>query len=268
MNIETITKVIAVIAGLAYAAGLLIVNLHLARYGVFAVDLARAEYVLAGTTWLFVFCAAYGAVHYARARLLPANGATLPPPKRLLQTLKYVFVSQVMTWLPLNLVTVGRLDIFRWEVWVLLTIMLVGYLSVDYALEIARDGWRSALPDLPVSSEGMALRSMFFVVSQCVAAVVFSIAAYAFLAYPEVPQVLGGGKRQNMVLRCAPTAFASCKALPVPHASDGSSVGPVQLLFESSNDYVVVKPGADLWAFTSAARLRRELFDATVTLEK
>jgi len=43
-----------VILGSLYTAGLLIVNLDLAQYGLISVGLARAEYVMAGALWVFL----------------------------------------------------------------------------------------------------------------------------------------------------------------------------------------------------------------------
>src|SRR5438128_645225 len=53
-----------VILGTLYTAGLLIVNIDLALYGLLSVDLARAECVMAGALWSFLMIATVAALDY------------------------------------------------------------------------------------------------------------------------------------------------------------------------------------------------------------
>jgi hypothetical protein len=54
-TLELTAKVIALLVGVAYVLGLFIVNFHLGLYGIRSSGLLRADYVLAGGTWLFLF---------------------------------------------------------------------------------------------------------------------------------------------------------------------------------------------------------------------
>jgi len=53
---ELMTIGIAVISMLNYSAGLIIVSVHLQRYGLRVFDLIRTEYILVGGMWLFLTC--------------------------------------------------------------------------------------------------------------------------------------------------------------------------------------------------------------------
>ena len=53
-----------VLLGTLYTAGLIIVNVDLARYGLVSVDLARAEYVMTGSLWAFVMITLLAAGDY------------------------------------------------------------------------------------------------------------------------------------------------------------------------------------------------------------
>jgi hypothetical protein len=111
----------------------------------------------------------------------------------------------------------------------------------------------------------VAARSLVFVGAQCFVALLLSITAYAFLAYPDVPQMFGGGDRQAVLLRCGSAELPACKALPLPKQNGGAVIGPVVVLVETSEVYVVTVPNAPRWGFTPATRVRRELFDAMTT---
>lgn len=53
-NLQIVTNFTIVAVGVLYTVGLLIVNTDLAGYGVTNLNLARAEYVLAGALWIFL----------------------------------------------------------------------------------------------------------------------------------------------------------------------------------------------------------------------
>lgn len=59
------TRLAVVGIGALYAIGLLIVNIELGRYGVISLDLARPEYVMVGTLWLFLTIPTTAALHVA-----------------------------------------------------------------------------------------------------------------------------------------------------------------------------------------------------------
>lgn len=56
---ELVSKVALTMLGLAYALGLVIVNLYLRRFGFFSAGLLRVEYVMAGLLWLALFGVGY-----------------------------------------------------------------------------------------------------------------------------------------------------------------------------------------------------------------
>lgn len=53
-RVADISKFLALILGIFYVLGLLIVNVDLGAYGVFSLGLDRPEYVLAGALWVFL----------------------------------------------------------------------------------------------------------------------------------------------------------------------------------------------------------------------
>lgn len=56
---ETITRGLALLAGLAYGAGLIITNVYLADHGFFLFQLAKADYIFVGSLWLALLVLAF-----------------------------------------------------------------------------------------------------------------------------------------------------------------------------------------------------------------
>src|ERR1044072_6874484 len=53
-SIEIASKLILSIVGICYVAGLLILNIHLRKYGVFHLNFLQIQYVMVGALWIFL----------------------------------------------------------------------------------------------------------------------------------------------------------------------------------------------------------------------
>ena len=53
-RLSDVSKRVALVLGIFYVVGLLIVNMELGKYGMFSLGLDRPEYVLAGALWVFL----------------------------------------------------------------------------------------------------------------------------------------------------------------------------------------------------------------------
>jgi hypothetical protein len=68
-TLAQISKAAALLVGTLYTAGLIIVNLDLARYGIVNFELARPEYITIGALWLLLSIGVVAVVENARENL-------------------------------------------------------------------------------------------------------------------------------------------------------------------------------------------------------
>jgi len=244
--VETITKGAVALAAVAYAAGLLIVNSSLARFGIVVSDLARAEYALAGATFTLLFSIVYGATHFARGVFLTGDSESWSRSERIKRTLKYIFVAQVFGWIPLNFASGGDLDVSRWEPWVTLVVFVYGSVCFDQIVRFFVDGWTAVVPLRHQASGDVAARAAFYAMIASFTGLVVSALTYAFLIYPDVPAAFGGGRHADVAILCSSASQDVCRSLPLPH-DRGGHLAPVRIVAHSSSGaYVVPAAGSKL----------------------
>jgi hypothetical protein len=90
--------------------------------------------------------------------------------------------------------------------------------------------------------------------------VVGMIGAYALWIYPIIPAMYGGAERPVVEVFLKESQTVS-NALPTGMKLDKNRIGPVRLMFESS-DGVFISPLTSPTSDRSLVRLRRDLIDA------
>lgn len=260
-------KLLIAVAALAYGVGLVIVNVHLARYGVFTAGLGRAEYAMAGFACLFFAASSYGATHFVRARLLN-NLDSLPWMRRLLRYIRYTLSNAVLATLPLMLLSIGQLHLLRVEVWLLLTVLLVAFLGVDQIIRFVQGDWRTMIPLREPYKEADAARASFYVLTESFAAVLIFLVGYALLAYPDILPAFGGGAvKANVLLLSAPTSSETCRALGLPVSKDNKRVGPVYILLETTDQLCLLSKRTPIWERGDATWVNKSMFIGRQTID-
>jgi hypothetical protein len=229
------------LAGL-YAVGMLIVNLHLGRYGVVLLDLARAEYVMAGVMWVLVTFPVAKAFELGVRGAREARGLV----RRSLAILLWLFVTIAAAVLSTTLVTLSRFANYLDRdlllavgvvVWTAVVLWRIGHKVTELLTSLVRRGGTFAI--LP----GFDTIVWGFVLLGC-------LTAYSGTVFPAIPKRIGGGERPLVRLRLVePLPAAHGTELPV--SADRQTIGPVVLLFEGDARITVTRRQAssttNLW---------------------
>lgn len=256
--VEVLSRFLLSTAGLSFVAGLLIVDFHLRRFGIFSASLAKAEYVMAGALWLGLTTVSYVVASSVleairdswrawkgKRWVRAASGVLLAPMFSL--TAAQFFVSQVSE---------RKLSYDNKQFWVITAVMAFTALFLKYLIWSVK-GSVDALAEQGgvkkasfVDAVYLPLQQVFFLFS--------TLALYAGLCYPHFAPVFGGGYRPKGVLLPRPEYLESLRTLDLPVSLDGRFLGPIDIVFET--DSYIYLASSDGKKDTRCIRLRQDLF--------
>jgi hypothetical protein len=260
-TLQVVSAAVVAIVGLCYATGLLVVNLHLAMFGVFSFGFAQTEYVLAGG--LLVFLVTFMRVAYYYGASGVGQGVVLIKDGAVLFGLAHiVFFVVAATFFPVALVQFlsgyGGVLPISWQPWAAVGVLgIIAFLlnaAKHQAIFVWRDFKRSDVGQLGPS----ARKSLLFRVLQPVPPLLGALFVYALLCYPMMYPAFGGGHRDEIFV--IPTAEGAkiCRIAKLPSNADGSVFGPLEVVVETPDETVIKAPKQLL--NIRAVRLKRDLF--------
>jgi len=225
-----------VVLGILYTAGLIIVNVDLARYGLISVDLARAEYIMAGSLWAFLMIATLAAGDFCIRRAKAWLKRPVKAKDVLFMAVDFLFALFVLIYL------VGTLSRDELGGYQLLFgrggFAYLGILLGAFSLATAISSFSSVL-----RTEAITLGALFAKSDATRMAPIYSLVfvismlgTYALGVHPHFAREFGGGKRSALFLVPANGA-AALNMLPLPRRN--GRIGPVVLLFENESMYMV-----------------------------
>ena len=249
-------RVFGLVVGACYVAGLLIVNIDLARHGVWDLQLARAQYVLVGALWIFltVLAAAWivlamlifnllgyiirEPVHWTRAHVFIVRTATILALVGILEGLNYFALLR----LPIQLLS--RDNFSDWLVFA----AFVNGLSVGFACLFSSPImgrhfdliWQSPLAGFirRITSEPAALEGTLWTLPLGFILLLMGLGLYASGLFPYLSRTFGGGQPTLVRLVLNHGLYASWDH-GVWVSTDGKRVGPVALLLEAGSTIFV-----------------------------
>jgi hypothetical protein len=224
------------IIGTTYVIGLLIVNMELARHGVWSLDLGRAEYVTVGVLWLVLTGAAV--TWFLLAALAPE--LILKERSRIVSRFFSLCVLEaigagLLLYLPIVFLSASIEDRVRLTVFngVLGAFMAIPVIAFSPLIR----NWQS-----PAIKRISGLLSRF-PAEMCsppigVLSAILAIALYALGVYPYLSKTFGGGQPPivNLVLK---NAVDSRWPSGIQASKDGNRIGPVALLLETDGFLVI-----------------------------
>src|SRR5271157_4022743 len=255
-------RALAIASGGAYIVGLLIVNLDLARHGIWDVELGRPQYILAGALWAVLNGLAVAWLAVALIMIGPFFQRFHPKFRpwhhvpvvvlRLLLLLFFLAVAEALVfmalvWLPLYVAlgfqNVSRLILFS----DFIQALTAGFSGLFFFLEASHHRNLHSLPLIGRALQRMSERpprtdSPDWVVSLPLGIflLVMSISLYAYSLYPLLSNIIVGGRPPNVRLILDRPLHAAWPS-HIWVSPDGRRVGPVALLFESAT-MVIVSP--------------------------
>jgi hypothetical protein len=252
--LETAWRFGALVVGTLYVIGLLIVNIEMASFGVFNISLARAEYILVGTTWAaltgITVSAALVSLDFLPGKDDRSTGGTL---NRWMAYLRKFYVIVLALFVAPSL-AVGAIEIVsqwifgltrgsdtsNWTYVLEIAALAVnaGLLALGYQVLFSRaDAGDSAKSLVKVGAYGQGLFTLMVWL-------ILALAFYTAAVFPMIPQALGGGRRPLVYIVPAKSAGVDLQKLGLPTAQREGYVGPVTKLCETDTMYFVLGPPA------------------------
>lgn len=266
-NIETALKTtssaILALGTVCYIAGLLIVNLHLAHFGIHSQEFNRTEYVLAGAVFLGLSAGAWYAMVWALEHI--KSGYKAYKERRyggVASSAMNVFAAIIAPAYALSLLSSQTLLYTDWRMWVSIgALAFIPWIITGVTKNLKRLWAHYTSNDQ--GAKGIAETAVG--VFQTVVGLTGFLGTYALVTYPHISASYGGGLREPSFILPSKLGFAAASNLGLPIAAD-NEVGPIYILSVSSSEIVLTtdqfgsygKPGA-------ALRLKRELAEAIRT---
>jgi hypothetical protein len=243
--LQTLASGAVVVVGGLYTVGLLIVNINLSQHGLVTLNLARAEYVMAGALWCFltaVICGGFD-VLYETIRNYFAAAKYVQMVLWALNNLGLVFVATFFVLRPIS--TIGASP--DWNSIPIFLALIANGLGVGTLVWQIR-----TLAARPASSAGVVPFAMilfdtgirFGIPPMRIFVVIWAlggIVMYTSYVFPIVHQQFGGGLKSTVQLLLTEKHDTWATDLDLPLSSNGRSVGPVRLLLETDAFFIVSK---------------------------
>jgi len=249
------------VSSACFILGLLIVNLRLAKFGIYSPDFVRTEYVLVGAVFLFLVATAYFSFQHSLRdfKAVPQHWKQ----KHYFRSIGITFFGALTAIGPLmfvfSIMTIST-NIFKdWWLWISL-MALVGF--GHYARQLYIRGSTLIIDNQPTDGNVDAMQiSKTNQLLGHTAFLLLYMGIYANYLYPHIPPSFGGGNKTPVILIPTAKGLEICKILALPLQKNQVTIGPIEVLTESENELVVLVSDG-LTEKKHAIRLKRELFDA------
>lgn len=253
--LELLTKFALAAFTVSYGLGYLILGFHLARYGAPAGGILRADYVLAGATFL-IFAALASTWMFSVVRTL--RGLLLRKEKFDSRHLPRAILFPWMIYALINILSLPA-DLMSHDRIFATAMVLFSVFIVGLGFRSARRGWRRAFDADDSPKPWLAVHSSINLVIASLAALLL----YACFVFPQILPVYGGGRPLRVRLRLTDDGKKAL-SLNRPAASDGSLSC---YLITETDDWVVIatdlrdpNEGPGL-TDPSAIRIKRDFVD-------
>jgi hypothetical protein len=245
----------------SFVVGLFIVNVHLARHGVFATSFLRTDYILAGTLFLigvvvstFALFEGLGLWRVARERWAERKRGSAVA-GFILAPLSLLIVPSVL------LLNASGMQLSVSTALIALFVFSYTGVFLRSFLQQSTGIWTR----LNRESDGLAVRSddLRRLVNTTPLLAAF-IAMYAVGVYPDLSAAIGGGHRTAVLLVVNDRGMQIAVSLGMPVHED-SRIGPVQPLMETESEMIFLAASDAAGAKKRTIRFQRSLIEAVVS---
>jgi hypothetical protein len=228
-SVELIGKIFLLFTGICYAFGLIVVNIRLARYGIYSLNLLQLNYVTAGIWSLLpILLAGLGAAFGIHTYHLTREQMHTSIPT----WIRFVYAA-IMG--PLAAFFLPRILGFTlgWS-WFRVSLLgaIVGFALVMVIIQPYRV---SSLEDLAVGVGGRLVAGSFLI---------FYLAVFAKGAYSEIPAELGGGRPDQVSFVVDSATKPYLQAAGLQFATDSNKSEPVELILATDREYIFLSKSA------------------------
>jgi hypothetical protein len=265
--LETLSRLVVGLIGLAYVIGLLILNWHVRKYGIYYLNFLQIEYVMVGMLWAClvgsVYClliASFGRAKQIyeaqkwKARFLTAI--------YLLLTLFGGFISLVVVISILTEAETVRVA-GNWKIIGVLCLNAIAVYNVgSKVLQL-----RTHLLSERAHREKHERFAQLFDVFYTTVLLVVVLGAYSGAVFPRISPTFGGGKPQKAEFLIKADRIDTVKAIGFQLSEGTPKVGPLEVVFEASDFFLIIPPQGFTNDKIKAIRLNKDLIDAAFYLK-
>jgi hypothetical protein len=262
--IEIASKVLVAFIGLSYVIGLLILNLHVRKYGIFYLNFLHVEYVTVGILWIcLVAWVSFLMVSiFHRCKQIWATRNSKEAREHVLFLVLTLFVGYSTVWYVLMVLTASSDQRLPFSVdWKMLGVLLfgaAGAFNIGIKLNDLAKYFRSER-----AKTNRAYK--FFLgydVLYYIVLLVVGLSTYAGYAFPRISPTFGGGKPQRAEFLIKKDRIDTVKSIGLQVPAEGLKVGPLEVVFEASDFFLIKPPQGFANVDVKAIRLNKDLIDA------
>jgi hypothetical protein len=256
VSLDTWVKGAAFLAGFAYVAGVLIVNVNLGRYSFPSPDLTQTRYVLVGALWMLLMAIMY-----------LAFGVSVEAARTLREEFKKSAIIGTFAAIAIPVapsVALFVISALMSKTASFLDTLAAGAVTLAAALALARAAGPLRFYLARVQRDQSRSFRDPYVAVLLIALATLLLQTYASFSYPKFRAAIGGGSAVEVLLAPIDGRRNVLLRLNVPLRKDGLA-GPCHLVFEDNATYFVLVGTGDT---AVAVRLSKALFDGAVNVRR
>lgn len=263
-QVESVSKLALVVTTASFAIGLLIVNIHLAKYGLYSNEFLRSDYVLAGVCFFALFAITDFCMGYFIQLVTYAVSASRH--KQYIRAVGAVLIGVILvfffTGAGISMLVDNPAPPLRQLGTLAAIVILTWGLIKGLAMHV--NAILDGTPPEELEGDLLKIRPVYhFRIYMLVILSLSGTIIYATKVFPYISPVYGGGKMEQVLLYPNARGEALFKTLSVARNAD-KTVGPVEVLAKSEKTLTILVPSS-VPGKTSATEINRDLLDAVQT---
>jgi hypothetical protein len=272
--IESIPKIGITIVGVAYVIGLLILNIHIGKFGVYYLGFFQVEYVMTGALWSFLSGITFFVCHLVKSQVEGIINQ-YKAEKKGVKLLPLLILQAMITLIgaPMSLVYVliilsgNKLSPFSLSFWLALGVLFINLGAIlAVVLKVKKIYKYFIRRSESVQEEKMTKYQGFVDIFHNIIVFVLALGLYATYVFPELSPAYGGGKKQLAEFVIKADQKETIKTIGIETSNDDRRFGPVEVLFESPDFILIFPPKGFKNENVKAIRINKSLIDASYYL--
>jgi hypothetical protein len=270
-TVEVASKVGVAAIAVAYIVGLLVLNFHIRKYGIYYLSFLQIEYVMAGILWAFlvglIYCFSYLVLYRIKTSF---NEERQKGIKRVWQigwqvtkVLFALFALFSSLSFVLSILSDNELTMFKQSNWKVVGVLILNAAALSMVGTKMRDATKHFLSGQQTEEiDGAAKRASFFDVFYNVALFVSMLSFYSNSVFPHLSPVFGGGKKQKAEFIIKPEEVETINIIGIQMEPNSRHLGPLEVIFEASDFFSIAPPLGFNNNKVKALRIRKDMIDA------
>ncbi len=264
---EAASRIVVGLIGLAYVIGLLILNLHVRKYGIYYLNFLQIEYVMVGMLWACLVGSMYCLLIaiFGRARQIYKTRERKAIFENIVYLLLTLLVAYTCLVFVLNVLTEAETVRYSgyWKILGVLFLSAIGVFNVgSKVIEL-----RTHLLSERAQRDKHSKFAQFFDIFYMTVLLVVILGIYSNSVFPKISATFGGGKPQKAQFLIKTDRMETVKTMGLELQGDTPRVGPLEVVFEASDFFLIIPPQGFTNDKIKAIRLNKDLIDAAFYLK-